>query len=115
VVDWELATIGDPLLDVGLVMAFWPGPAGELGLMAVRPWDGFPSIDELIDRYRNRTERDMDSIGWYGVLACYKTGIILEGTNARAAAGRAPREVGDLLHQATIDLFAKARAIIESR
>ena len=114
VVDWELATIGDPLLDVGLVMAFWPGLAGDLGLMTVRPWDGFPSLDDMVDRYCDGTEREMAAIDWYGVLACYKTGIILEGTHARAAAGRAQRDIGDLLHRATVDLFRKARAIIES-
>jgi aminoglycoside phosphotransferase (APT) family kinase protein len=55
VVDWELATVGDPLLDVGLVMAFWPGPDGDFGPATVQPWDGFPTIDEMIDRYFERS------------------------------------------------------------
>ena len=112
VVDWELATIGDPLLDVGMIMAFWPGEDGQMGVMSVQPWHGFPSLDEMLDRYRERTTRDMAAIDWYGVLACYKTGIILEGTHARALAGMAPKEFGDLLHATTVRLFERAAALI---
>ena len=114
VVDWELATVGDPLLDVGLVMAFWPGPDGDFGPATVQPWDGFPTIDEMIDRYFERSPRDVSAIDWYGVLACYKTGIILEGTNARADAGRAPRAIGDALHEMTVKLFERARRLISA-
>mgnify|MGYP001816698756 FL=1 len=113
VVDWELATIGDPLLDVGMIMAFWPGDDGEqAGVMSVTPWDGFPTLTEMIDRYRERSTRSMDSIAWYGVLACYKTGIILEGTHARAGAGKAPASIGDLLHATTVRLFERGAEII---
>ena len=115
IVDWELATIGDPLLDVGLVMAFWPGTEGDFGPAIVQPWDGFPTIDEMIDQYRERSSRDLSAIDWYGVLACYKTGIVLEGSNARADAGRAPRAIGDALHEMTVKLFERARRIISGR
>lgn len=46
------------------------------------------------------------------MLACYRLGIILEGTNARADAGQAPRQVGDLLHAHTVRLFEQALALI---
>lgn len=109
IVDWELTTIGDPLLDMGWLMATWPeGDTPEAEAVAVRPWRGFPSARELVDHYRARTHRDLSAIDWYGVLACYKLGIILEGTHARACAGRAPRETGDLLHAKTIGLFERA-------
>ena len=115
VVDWELATIGDPLLDVGMIMAFWPdGDGDRLAVMAVSPWDGFPTLAELLDRYGERTTRSMDSIAWYGVLACYKTGIILEGTHARAGAGKAPSSIGDLLHATTLRLFQRAAELIRA-
>jgi len=112
VVDWELATVGDPLVDLGLIIAMWPEPGAATGLIAVEPWDGFPTIAELIERYRSRSTRDLSMIEWYGVLACYKTGIILEGTHARAMAGRAPTEIGDLLHSVTVGLFERASSII---
>ena len=110
IVDWELTTIGDPLLDLGWLLATWPERDGMQigGAMTVEPWSGFPSIDELVAHYRAHSDRDLSAIDWYGVLACFKLGIILEGTHARAAAGQAPRETGDMLHTMTIGLFERA-------
>jgi len=109
IVDWELCTIGDPLLDLGWMLATWPDP-GELasGVVRVHPWEGFPAADELVEQYRKGTDRCLDSIAWYEVLACYKLGIILEGSHARAFAGKAPKEIGDLLHRQTLGLFERA-------
>ena len=109
IVDWELSTIGDPLLDLGWLLATWPQDAtprdDDVG---VQPWEGFPSADELVEHYRQRSSRDLSSIEWYGVLACYKLGIILEGTYARACAGKALRETGARLHAHTVALFERA-------
>ena len=109
IVDWELTTIGDPLLDLGWLLATWPeGDTRNDGSVAVTPWTGFPTADELVAHYRPRTTRNVDAIDWYAVLACYKLGIILEGTHARACAGKAPKETGDRLHAQTISLFERA-------
>ena len=109
IVDWELTTIGDPLLDLGWLMATWPeGETPAPGAVGVQPWTGFPTADELVEHYRPRTTRDLSTLGWYAVLACYKLGIILEGTHARACAGRAPKATGDRLHATTIGLFQRA-------
>jgi aminoglycoside phosphotransferase (APT) family kinase protein len=112
VVDWELATIGDPLIDLGLIVAFWPEAGEAPAAVSVTPWEGFPGIEEMVARYSQGSDRDLSSIDWYGVLACYKTGIILEGTHARAMAGLAPESFGDLLHATTVTLFRKAESII---
>lgn len=109
IVDWELTTIGDPLLDLGWLLATWPeGEDAASGAVGVRPWDGFPTADELVAHYSQLTTRDMSHIEWYGVLACYKLGIILEGTHARACEGKAPKETGDKLHASTVSLFNRA-------
>jgi len=109
IVDWELTTIGDPLLDLGWVLATWPEADGVRdGNVGVTPWDGFPTAQELVDRYAGQTERDVSQIHWYGVLACYKLGIILEGTHARAAAGKAEVATGERLHAQTLGLFRRA-------
>jgi len=109
IVDWELCTIGDPLLDLGWLLATWPGPEGPTpGAVGVTPWQGFPTADELVAHYRERSPRDLSALEWYAVLACYKLGIILEGTHARACAGRADKNVGDLLHATTVGLFERA-------
>jgi aminoglycoside phosphotransferase (APT) family kinase protein len=114
IVDWELCTIGDPLLDLGWLLATWPGEdASPMATIAVQPWQGFPSAEELVERYRAGSSRDLSRIGWYAVLACYKLGIILEGTHARACAGKAPKPTGDALHATTVGLFERALAMIE--
>jgi aminoglycoside phosphotransferase (APT) family kinase protein len=114
IVDWEMCTIGDPLLDLGWMLATWYRP----GLEPVLPNEfmtagGLATPAELVEHYGRNTDRDLSNINWYAVLACFKLGIILEGTNARAAAGLAPREIGDILHTATVRLFDRALTIME--
>jgi aminoglycoside phosphotransferase (APT) family kinase protein len=114
IIDWELTTIGDPLLDLGWLLSTWPDEHSPgLPELRVHPWDGFPSAEELIAHYAAGTDRDLSAISWYSVLACYKLGIILEGTYARACAGKAPKETGDLLHSHTLELFERALYWIE--
>jgi aminoglycoside phosphotransferase (APT) family kinase protein len=109
IVDWELSTIGDPLLDLGWLLATWPdGDTVPLPVAHIEPWDGFPDRTDLVARYAEHSDRDLSAIDWYEVLACFKLGIILEGTHARAAAGLAPTTTGDELHRATLLLFERA-------
>lgn len=112
VVDWELATIGHPLLDLGHLLATWPGASG-VNVSPVGAMD-LPSPDEVIERYGELTGWDLADVAWFRVLACYRLGIILEGSNARADAGLAPREIGDRLHEHTVALFEQALGLIES-
>jgi aminoglycoside phosphotransferase (APT) family kinase protein len=113
IVDWELTTVGDPLLDLGWLMATWPLPGfPATAKLWVTPWEGFPTLEELIERYAGQTTRDMNHMAWYGVLACFKLGIILEGTHARAAAGKAETSTGEALHAHTLSLFERARTWI---
>ncbi|MEL6687772.1 MAG: phosphotransferase family protein [Pseudomonadota bacterium] len=112
-IDWELATMGDPRLDLGWVMATWPDPEGRDTVdLNIQPWDGFPDIETLIEHYGQRTSRSIDSAPWFGVLACYKLGILLEGTYARSLVGKAPKAVGERLHAATLGLFNRAHRMI---
>jgi aminoglycoside phosphotransferase (APT) family kinase protein len=105
-VDWELSTVGDPLLDLGWLLATSPNAEGQnVGPAA---WPNFPAHPALLARYAERSTRDLAAIGWYEVLACFKLGIILEGTHARAFAGKAPKATGDLLHATTLGLFRRA-------
>ena len=113
IVDWELATIGDSLLDLGHLLATWPVRDGNLTPVGVNA-PGLPEPDELIDYYAQRTKRDLTDLTWYRVLACYRLGLILEGTHARAFAGLAPVEVGNTLHFMTVYLFQQALELIAS-
>lgn len=116
IVDWEMATIGDPLIDLGWLLATWPDSSG-VGLTGptVTPWDGFPERDELIARYAEIGARGVSDIDWYRVLACYKLGILLEGTFARACAGKAAKDIGLKLHDNAVRLLARANSLVESR
>jgi aminoglycoside phosphotransferase (APT) family kinase protein len=109
-VDWELTTLGDPLVDLGWVLSAWPEDGATQG--PVNPWNGFPTRAEIVARYAAQTGRDVSRADWYDVLACYKLGAILEGTYARACAGRAPKETGDMLHASTVNLFTRAMSKI---
>ena len=107
IVDWELATIGDPLIDLGWLLTTWPR-ADDPTSMAIEPWEGFPEAAELLEYYRERTSRDLSAIDWYVMLACFKLAILLEGTNARALAGKADRETGERFHRRSVALIERA-------
>ena len=102
ILDWELAAVGDPLLDLGRLTTVWPNEAGE-GLLSlkVQPWNGFPSEGELIERYAAKTGRSMAALPWFQVLACYKFAIVLEGIPAPLAA-----RITSSLHVPTIGIGA---------
>jgi aminoglycoside phosphotransferase (APT) family kinase protein len=89
VVDWELCTLGDPLADVGLLMVYWAEPKDEVvALMdAATTLPGFPSREQLLQRYAERSGRDVSQIDFYVALGFWKLAIILEGVFARYAAG----------------------------
>jgi aminoglycoside phosphotransferase (APT) family kinase protein len=92
VLDWEMATIGDPLADVGYMCMFWAqeGDADDTlrqQVGQVTRKQGFPSRAELIDRYEERSGRSMQDLRWYTTLALWKATVFMEGNYKRAVAG----------------------------
>jgi aminoglycoside phosphotransferase (APT) family kinase protein len=91
ILDWEMATIGDPLADLGYLLAWWaqPGEAPDevfwLPTVTTRP--GFCTRAELAARYGEASGRSPDDLRWYVVLALWKTAIFLEGSYRRLLAG----------------------------
>jgi aminoglycoside phosphotransferase (APT) family kinase protein len=90
--DWELATIGDPLADLGYLVATYaePGDADStplFALNAVTTRAGFPTRQELIARYEERSGRSMSDVRWYETLALWKSAVFLEGSYKRLLAG----------------------------
>jgi aminoglycoside phosphotransferase (APT) family kinase protein len=112
VLDWEMTTIGDPLVDLGRFLASLPDqdePAESAGAL----WafgDVGPARD-IAAVYADVSGRSLDALDWYVVLACFKLGIILESSNARACAGLTDRAIGDRLHAMSLALFARARRL----
>ncbi len=91
ILDWELATIGDPLADLGYMTAMWSEPddpsnaVGDLSL--ITRGNGFPDRDFLARRYAERSGRSIDSLRWYQVLALWKAAVFLEVSFRRFGAG----------------------------
>jgi aminoglycoside phosphotransferase (APT) family kinase protein len=91
IVDWDTGTIGDPLLDIGHLLARWTEP-GEEPLIGVQAGgvDGYPSRQEMAARYADVSGRDTSSLTDYEVLALFKLAVILEGRYARDHAAGVP-------------------------
>ena len=89
--DWELATIGDPLADVGYLTVTWSDPgdpeAHMFSLSPVTRSEGFPARDELIERYEQRSGRSMSDLRWYQALALWKAAVFMEGNYKRFLSG----------------------------
>jgi len=90
--DWEMATIGDPLADVGYLTITWAQQGDAPNTMfsalgAVTRQEGFPTRDELIARYEERSGRSMTDLRWYQALALWKAAVFMEGNYKRSLAG----------------------------
>ncbi len=88
--DWEMATIGDPLADIGYMMIHWRQAgetAAKFALQTVTPLPGFPTRHELIARYEERSGRSMQALDWYVTLALWKAVVFMEGNYKRAISG----------------------------
>ncbi len=83
ILDWELATVGDPLADLGYLLSTYRDPL----LSAVTAGEGFLTPDELADRYVRRSARSVASLGWYEALAHWKSAIFCEDMYRRHLAG----------------------------
>jgi aminoglycoside phosphotransferase (APT) family kinase protein len=89
VLDWEAATLGDPLVDLGLLLTFWEGPDQPLNPIASAHTRtrGFPTRRQLADRYATRTGFDLSRIGWYIALNHYRVAGLLEVMHYRVSHG----------------------------
>ncbi len=90
ILDWEMATIGDPLADLGYLMIHWTQEGDELGrfnLQNVTRREGFPTREQLLARYEERSGRSMRALDWYVALALWKATVFMEGNYKRACAG----------------------------
>jgi aminoglycoside phosphotransferase (APT) family kinase protein len=91
VLDWELATLGDPLLDVGYLLATVPepgrpmNPTAELAAAMLEP--GYPSGAALAGRYRERTGRELGDLAWYTTFALWKLAVLYEYSRRRLLNG----------------------------
>jgi aminoglycoside phosphotransferase (APT) family kinase protein len=96
VLDWEMATVGDPLSDFGLTLCYWfwaTGPEVRVaGIPALTAQSGWYSRDELVARYAERTGRDIANLGYYEVLGVFKLAVIIQQIYARFHRGQTQDE-----------------------
>ena len=89
--DWEMATIGDPLADIGYMTATWSqrgDPSGTaFDLTTVTHGEGFPTRDELVTRYQELSGRSTTDLRWYQALALWKAAVFMEGNYKRFVMG----------------------------
>jgi len=94
VFDWEMATLGDPLADLGYTLVYWADPGDvidQASIGGVAPFTTAPGYlrrAELVEEYARRSGRDAAAIAFYQVLALYKLAIISEGIYARYLQGK---------------------------
>jgi aminoglycoside phosphotransferase (APT) family kinase protein len=90
VVDWELCTLGDPLADIGMLIVYWSEQGDELMPLFEAPTiaPGFPTREQIRERYAERSGRDLSEIDFYVALGSWRLAIILQGVYARFAAGQ---------------------------
>ena len=93
VLDWEMSTLGDPLADLGAMLAYWSEPDDDEILVAARMMPpvtaapGFPTRAQAAARYAAQTGFDVSDVDWYQAFAYFKLAIICQGIALRAAGG----------------------------
>jgi aminoglycoside phosphotransferase (APT) family kinase protein len=112
-IDWELSTIGDPLLDVGLLLALWGSNRAE-------PWampriqrfsrsPGAPTREQLAQRYSRRSGRSLEHLSYYAALGLWKLAAIVEAEHLHFVTGRTTSPTASSLEHDVPRLLAEAR------
>jgi aminoglycoside phosphotransferase (APT) family kinase protein len=132
VVDWEMATIGDPLADLGLTLVYWTDPGEESWLNPpagdpdapdpptrgvstdATASPGFLSRAEFAAGYAERTGRDISRIGYYVAFGYFKLAVVLEGINARYLQHQTVGEGFDQDGLAVPALVARAHEVLDA-
>ncbi len=117
VVDWEMAGIGDPIVDLAWALIFHPGPEGTLRLGRNRsrrsPCRAARPPDQLVERYAERLGPRPEAIAWYDVFARWKLALVLEGSYAKFLRGLSDNPMHEFFGSQVDRLLGSAQAIAE--
>ncbi|CAM3668128.1 phosphotransferase family protein [Nocardiopsis rhodophaea] len=101
VLDWEMSTLGDPLTDLALLIAYSdPDLPAVPGVSDAHRAAGYPGGDEITERYARRSGRDVSRLDWYVGFAYFKLAVILEGIHYRFGQGQTVGEDFDRIGDA---------------
>jgi aminoglycoside phosphotransferase (APT) family kinase protein len=114
VVDWEMATLGDPLADLGLTLVYWTDPGEEGVGPDATTSPGFLSRAGFAAGYAMRTGRDISRIGYYVAFGYFKLAVVLEGINARYLQHQTVGEGFDAEGQAVPVLVARGHEVLDT-
>jgi aminoglycoside phosphotransferase (APT) family kinase protein len=91
VFDWDMATLGDPLADLGTMLNYWPDPSDDPATPPPHPDGqqhmGLPTRAEVIERYARATGADVSAVHWYEAFGCWKTSIVVAQLHHRYVQG----------------------------
>jgi aminoglycoside phosphotransferase (APT) family kinase protein len=90
VFDWEMSALGDPLVDLGILLAYWSptSPPGEDALTAVTDRPGYFTRDEIVARYAGLSGRDVSNIRFYEIFALFKIAVVIQQIYYRFKVGQ---------------------------
>jgi aminoglycoside phosphotransferase (APT) family kinase protein len=118
VFDWEMSALGDPLVDLGILLAYWsrrdpPGPGDSL--MAVTHHRGWFTRDEIVEHYARRSDRDVSPIHFHETFALFKIAVVIQQIFSRYARGQTEDPRFARFDLRVADLARQAAALAESR
>ena len=114
ILDWEMATLGDPLSDLGLFYLYWEGWGGLDNPIAATPAEipGYPPWSSLAERYASRTGTQLSDFDWYESFAIFKFAVICEGIYYRHIKGLAVGEGFDRIGAMVPELVQRGIAAL---
>jgi aminoglycoside phosphotransferase (APT) family kinase protein len=114
VVDWEMATVGDPLLDLAWVLMGWPEDANSAVNQSYVDYRGMPGRDALMHRYARKSGLPVDAIDYYIVLARFKMAIVLEQGYARFVKGGADNPKMEAFGDTVLEMASNAAELAKT-
>ena len=116
VFDWDMATLGDPLVDLGTLLNYWPDHSDRPGDRGVYPEGqetlGLPSQAEILAVYADVTGLDLTSVRWYQAFACWKTAIVMQQLHDRYLRGETGDERMASRGDRVAELASRARRLL---
>ena len=110
-IDWEMTTIGDPLLDLGWILVAWGPEADDMEQGRYLDLTGMPTIEEMCAHYEKHSGRSTEDITYYIVLARWKLGIVLEQSYSRFLAGADVNPKVEVFGPLVLELIRKSASL----
>jgi aminoglycoside phosphotransferase (APT) family kinase protein len=107
IVDWEMTTVGDPLIDLGWVIQGWPRDDESFSDKGYVPMEGMPKRSELLAHYTEVSGRPTDEIDYYEILAGFKLAVVLEGQYSRYKTGKLDNPKIEAFAPIVVDMLNK--------